>query len=310
MSEFTLNQFSVQSDIHLSSVVSNHGSQGQPLRQLSIKSACIEDIPCLARQLRGQLSYDIGHGIIVERGSDSFYVSFQGDQILVNNQKQDYTTRLIAGPGICACTILTKGLPLFASCVLIGDHLVGLLGNSGTGKSTILWALLQSGCLFGSDDLVPIVFDNGFHTAYPSVSLFPKLRPPTLEHFGIDRQDLHRVTFGEDKFWVPLLPEQITACPKPLSALFLLQPLSTADTVTVRRNFMEKVAHVLSQCIQNKWLAEKYLKPKVLADQYEMLASSVPVYTISYSKSFEALPGITAAIVEATHHPVRTEAIY
>jgi len=305
-----LNQFSVQSEIHLPGIAQNSDLQRQALRQISIKSACIQEIPCLARQLQLQPSYDIGHGIIMERGSNSFYVSFQGDQILVDNQEQDYTTRLVAGPGICACTFFTKGLPLFASCVLIGNHLVGFLGSSGTGKSTILWSLLQSGCLFASDDLLPILFDNGLHLAYPSVSLFPKLRPPTLEHFGMNSQNLHRVTFGEDKFWVPLLPEQITTFPKSLSALFLLQPLSTAISITVRRNSLEKAAQIVNQYVHSRWLAEKYLKPKVLAAQCESLISAVPVYTITYSKSFEALPRITEAIDAAIHHPVQTEAIY
>lgn len=49
-------------------------------------------------------------------------------------------------------TVGSKYLPLHASCVQKGDKAIGLIGESGGGKTSLLIKLLQENCLFVADD--------------------------------------------------------------------------------------------------------------------------------------------------------------
>ena len=262
---------------------------------------CLRTLPC----------YDVGAGVLLERPEVSLYTAFTGDEIRVDVSDEHLpdAANFVIGKGMAASTLFTGGLPLHAAGADFDGHLFGLLAPSGTGKSTTLRALLNAGALFASDDMIPVSFAGDRHTAYPAVSLSPKMHRTALEQESISPDGLTRVSRFEDKFWMPLPQAQRRNAPGPLSALFVLQPSAAGDDrVLVRRLADGDAAEMLGNNLHGTRLFEKYVNLPRLQAHCRTLARTVPVYALEYRKRFDALPQITDAIRTALSHPVPGEA--
>lgn len=158
-----------------------------------------------------------------------------------------------------------------ASVLERGGRVIMIIAESGTGKSTTAWALLQHGFHYLSDELAPI--DPGALTVYPyphalCLKAVPPGPYPLPEEVIRTERTLH--------IPVAALPSPQIKTPRPLAALIFLQrktvlaepeyePLSAAEASTrLYANTLNALAH-----------------PGSGLDAAISIAGSVPAFTVN-----------------------------
>ena len=295
---FAFNQFAGLTELPLPCGPAPRPGTGRRF-PLSIRRASLQDAPSSLRRIRKQPAYDIGHGVLIEPDDISLYVSYAGDEIVADcpDTLEAYAAGWVLHAGAALSTLFAGGLPLHSAGAVMDGKYFGLLAASGTGKSTTLWALLQSGALFANDDLISVRFDDAAPTAYPSVSLYPKLHRSTLDREGLDWTQYQAAPPNDDKFWVPLPSAARAVEPQTLSALFLLEPApADTDDVQVIQSTTEAAAGILRRNLHGLWLVQKYISGERVDALCQTLAAAVPVYTLRYRKTREILPRLVHTI--------------
>ena len=281
-------------------------------RKMTIRRTSLQQTS-LSRRLQVKQYYDVGSGILLEGGRTLLYVGFSGDDIRLDVREANLVqaSNWMSGIGIAASTLFNGDLPLHAAGAAFDGQFFGLLAPSGTGKSTTLRALIKAGALFGSDDMIPVLFLDDHHTAFPAVSLAPKMHRTALEYEGISCDSLNQVSPIEDKFWMPLQAEQYFTEPSPLTALFLLKPTEPqTDDLCVQRLPTDDAATMLLCNLHGVNVFNKYVNMVCIKKLCDTLAQSVPVYTLQYRKRFEVLPQLTEAIRATLNSPVLDKAYF
>ena len=296
---YTFNQFHGTTELPLPCDINAVEPETGRIYPLTIRRESLKEIPSTLRRIRKQPAYDVGHGVLIEPDDISLYVSYSGEEIIVDcpDTLQAYAAGWVIHAGAALSTLFTHGVPLHCAGASHKGKYFGLLASAGTGKSTTLWSLLQSGALFANDDLISVFLDGDTPHAYPSVSLYPKLHQIAMEREGLDSTQYQVAPPNEDKFWVPISRKARIIEPQSLSALFVLDP-SQIDTnrVSVTRRSVESAALIIRQNLHGLWLVHKYVSSDRLNALCRKMAQSVPVYTLCYTKTFANLPRLVEAI--------------
>lgn len=225
------------------------------------------------------------------------------DQAMAAEIVRAYTAALTVNLGLSFCTLLQGNIPLHGTLLDLDGRLIGILAPSGIGKSTLLWALLDQGACFGSDDVFPIHQRAGRIIATPSISLHAKLSRKTLDDRELDWKKYQEAIPGGDEFWIPFAPEERVMEPRPLDALFVLRPTSTSESSTsllVQRVVDGAAVALLMENTQGLWAASSVLDGTQIFRQYTAVVSSVPIFSLQYSRSRAILPILIAAMRELT----------
>jgi hypothetical protein len=187
--------------------------------------------------------------------------------------------------------------PLHATAVATGHGVVGFLGNSGDGKSTLAALLVRQGCTLVTDDMLVLVREGGAWLAHPG--------PPRLKLYrGMADRILGPAHGGvamnpdTTKLIVPLDAGDCTAGPRTLQALYILsgddgeargpvniQRLSAAAAFP--RVLAHTAGHYPSEVAR-------------LQRQFEFataLVREIPVKTLSYRHEKNELAGLRDAVL-------------
>ncbi|WP_019913506.1 ATP-binding cassette domain-containing protein [Paenibacillus sp. HW567] len=124
--------------------------------------------------------------------------------------------------GSCMGVLLMQKqiLPLHGSALVIDGQAYALVGRSGAGKSTLASYLMDQGSPLISDDVIPVMVQNGHPLAIPG---YPqqKLWQQSLDYLGMN-SSLYRPLFErETKFAVPV-HDRFHSEPLPLAGVFEL----------------------------------------------------------------------------------------
>jgi hypothetical protein len=239
-------------------------------------------IPSTLRRIRRQLLYDVGNGFLLEPhvGPElgvALHINLKADCITMDcpDTRLPVAVAWAVHAGLGAATLTHGGLPLHGAGMEIEGNYIGLIADSGVGKSTLSWFLLQNGARFGNDDLIPVYLRDEQPIAFPAVSLFPKLSREAVDRNGLEIADLLVADYGtnEEEYYVPLPREKRMLKPKPLVALFLLSPVLTApdtpkepdeDEVTMHRLSPEEASSIIAANLHTVWLIGKYMNQQRL----------------------------------------------
>ena len=187
--------------------------------------------------------------------------------------------------------------PLHATAVLTDDGVVGFLGNSGDGKSTLAALLVRQGCALVTDDMLVLVRDGGTWLAHPG--------PPRLKLYRdmADRilgraQGRAAMNPETTKLIVPLDGGDCTAGPRTLQALYVLSGNDgeAPGPVNIRRlspsaAFPRVLAHTA---------AHYPSEVSRLQRQFEFattLVREIPVKILSYRREESEMAGLTDAVL-------------
>lgn len=179
----------------------------------------------------------------------------------------------VLGPALLLALAIRDRWALHASAAALPTGVVGFLGGSGVGKSTLAAGLAAAGTRWRpvADDLLPLRLDGSGVVALPR---YPQLK--------LDRQ------------WGPELPPAL-----PLEALFLLQPRSAGEggRVELRRVEARRATTLLASSTFVKFLFDRRLLGAHLTLCSEV-ARRVPTYSIAYPRRRAAIDEIGESVAE------------
>lgn len=180
------------------------------------------------------------------------------------------------GPVVALISAYLKKIPLHAGGVIVNDKVLLLAGNSGSGKSTFLYHLLQNyQARFFSDDMVVIEKKEKNVYAY---SAFPeiKLWLDAIERFNATKikpvhPDIQKYFVDVKKFFIP--KEQFP------QVIFIIQTTLNSQLKIEKVTGVNKYLF-LSKNIYRSNIIEKLFKQNVF-EYLTALANQTQVYIIS-----------------------------
>lgn len=247
-------------------------------------------------------SYDTQEGILVcvegEKHHLRFWASSDGSTLKFDSSCS-IAPAVIANLGLSICKLLQGDVTLHGVAVEVGRKLVGVLARSQTGKSTLLWTLLDAGAQFAGDDVLPVHIQDAKVVATPSVSLHAKFSQETLVQRDIDHTQLQPISRDADVFWLPFARESRAVDERQLDALFVLQPtpFMDVDTVHVSRLGGGEAISLLMENTHGLWAAYPVLDGRRLFDIYAALVKNMPIYVLAYVRRYEVLPRLVDTIL-------------
>lgn len=204
----------------------------------------------------------------------------------------------LLGP-VLSFALVKKGIePLHATVVVVDGKAIGLLGESGQGKSTLAAAFVQLGYRLLTDDVLVLRVRHSTVWAYPGlrrIKLFPEQARDLLGRTSA-AAPMNGIT---PKLVIPLASTQSANAAVPLGALYVLQSpnrISNRSTIRLSRlrpraALLELVKHTFNRLLVDS---------DRLRRQFETashLAASVPVRKLSYARDLMSLSQLRDALV-------------
>jgi hypothetical protein len=224
-----------------------------------------------------------------------FLVSADGSRVSCRNLSdralvflEAYLTNL----AVSAALIQKGEEPLHSTAVDFAGHCIGLLGESGAGKSTLAAFLCSRGGKLVTDDILRIRFEVGVSIAQPGPCRL-KLREEAAKRLvpNARRSGIWSLVGGK---YIYDMGDQAERRPKRrLKALYhLCPPEDPNDTkIAIERLSGQPLFHLLAgSTMHNDIILPARLKQHFVF--VHRLAQSVPVYRISYPRSFAALDDV------------------
>jgi len=204
--------------------------------------------------------------------------------------------------GMSICQLLGGDIPLHGASVEWNDRLFCVMAEARTGKTTLLWRLLDAGALFYGDDLLPVHLGEEGLLASPSISLNSQLSGEALIKRGLAPADFEETIPDADRFWVPIEASRRALKKRSPAALFVLSPFVAPKVepknapLFVRRHSGADAVSLLLANTHGLWATCEVLDSKALMSQYVRLAREVPVLTLHYARDFSVLPRACEAL--------------
>lgn len=186
-------------------------------------------------------------------------------------------------------------LILHGAAVDIGGLAVIFMGTTGRGKSTLAASFASTGFPFLSDDSVRLdSTDTGYlaQPSYPSIRLWRDSDDAVLsgrvrEVSGVKFSGKARYAAGGE------IPH--SACPLPLSAIYVLASEAPATTVIqplgANEAMMEFVQHSFILDLQSETTVGGHF------ERMAALANKVSVFSLNYPRDYALLPDVRSAII-------------
>jgi len=195
---------------------------------------------------------------------------------------------------VLSFALIARGLePLHATAVVVGDGVVGFLGDCGRGKSTLGAAFVRAGHVLLTDDLLVLRDEGGRFRAGAGparLKLFPEPARRILGR-GVRGTPMN----GRGGKLVFPLGARAARGAAPLRALYVLRPGRAGGGVAIRtlsprQAFVELTRNTFNACV---------LDAPRLARQFDLatrVAARVPVKTLAYPRRLDRLADVRAAI--------------
>ena len=180
-------------------------------------------------------------------------------------------------------------LPLHASAVDVGGHVVAVCGLSGAGKSTFAALLIARGGRVVADDMLVLGAEG--RLAWPGAGGL-KLSSKSLARIGRTPAGLALANDVEGKYFLPLPPASQEAVR--ISTLIRLEEGAPA----LNRLSRTKAAAQWQHCVRQTDLLPIALDPSALWRRWLDLVASVDVLAVSHGRQLDALDRIMDGILD------------
>jgi len=236
--------------------------------------------------------------------SIDFYISRQAiiGHILNLELKDSYT--MIFLPIILVLWLEFQGIPcLHGSAVVVNEHAVAFLADSGQGKSTLTTAFLQAGFPLLTDDKLPLDERDGgiwARSGTPLIRFFPEVAEMLVE----DHRELDLILPGFTKRVAHIERDaqgRFCPIPMPLACLYILERNGMEDaeqkiticSLSQREAVMELIRYDFTTRV-NAALGFSVAR----LGFYSKMAASIPVKRLSYPTRYDRLLEVRSAILE------------
>ncbi|MBI4866025.1 MAG: hypothetical protein HY816_03650 [Candidatus Wallbacteria bacterium] len=236
-----------------------------------------------------------GSALISWPGHLEFVISPRRDHILILSGEAKLAVAPVVLVGLVLGYLLhLRGvLCLHGSVLARNGRAIGILGDSGAGKSTVATALIRNGATLVSDDLLAVsASEAGVCAEYGGAAV--RLELATAKQLLERDATLVRMPRGNKLFWEVPSPGGVVATdptPIPLSALYVLKPCTTAGGATI--DSPSSSAQAL-QMLTAAWYPPGLLRllTRERLEQLQKLAAKLPVSAIHYEKDWASLPNL------------------
>jgi hypothetical protein len=221
-----------------------------------------------------QLAYDDGTRFFVDGTATRLWGTWLPPLTI-----EDVSTYLL-GP-VLGFVVRRRGiLALHASCVCLSGNALLLCGSSAAGKSTTAAALALRGLSMLTDDIAPVMEDQGslyVEPGYPRACLWPEAVEILFGAPGA----LPRITPSWEKCFLALDGVgKFTSQKRPLKAIYLLAPrVDEANAPRIEEPGMREALVELVQNTYMNWLLDRNQRALEL-DALTRLVAKVPVRRI------------------------------
>jgi len=234
------------------------------------------------------------------------YVSADGRQVAYTVRDQLYPTAFEAYIGnfaLSAALHLQGEECLHATVIEHAGHGIGLLGDSGSGKSTFAAHLIDCGAQLVTDDMLRITEHPGGVHAEPGQPRLKLLPDAAKRHFAAAER-VSRWNPVSDKFLFdtaePSSPRQRCR----LELLVWLAPPDDEDPDAIR--MIRRTGLELFRIITGATMNQKLQTPERLARQLrftEWLGCRIPVFELRYPRRHDIFPALIQAITDVGAAP-------
>jgi hypothetical protein len=191
-----------------------------------------------------------------------------------------------------------KNIPLHAAALRVNDSVALFLGDSGTGKSTLMLSLSTKGYQVFSDDVcVPFIDASNeqvkVHASYPMM----KCWATTIEMLGLDSRHFHPLKQGLDKFGF-YFHESFELQPMVPKFIFFLEQSMDAEGVRFSQiNGVEVFSRLAAQAYRSHHLQhEQHGQP--LFSIFSQLSQQVKAFVIQRPVGLETYEQIGQKIIQ------------
>jgi len=172
-------------------------------------------------------------------------------------------------------------LLMHAAVVKVGDGAVLVVGNSGTGKSTLALGLQGKGYEILTDDIASVYFDAGKPMVHAGTS-YLRLMARSLKQYGYKPEQFREIRSGLNKYSFPL--QQTGVSPLPVNAMYYLYEWNEPKLECIPIQDMAKFRLIRKGTYKYR-LLECLGKKANYFTLSTQLASQTPVYKVSRSWS-------------------------
>ena len=212
---------------------------------------------------------------------------------------ESFETHLLSQ--VLSTAMLRMGIePLHATVVETPLGGIGILGDSGSGKSTIAASFIRADARLVTDDLMVVRSEGGKERVFPGPRRL-KLTPGVARSLLGPEASGSAVNDRTRKMVVPLGNKEVSSGPVPLAAMFALaRPIRGSDVtrVTIRRMSQRASFIELTKNSFNSLVVDSD-RLRVQFETVASLAGRVPVFRLSYPAGLAHLPSVHDAILRA-----------
>jgi hypothetical protein len=247
----------------------------------------------------------IGGGSLYMRWKDlfEFLISAKGDRVLCRNLSSyafEFLEAYLTNFAVSAALILQGEETLHATAVDIGGRATALLGGSGAGKSTLASFLRSKGGNIVTDDILRITFEGEEAQAQPGPNRI-KLFDEPARLFLSDTSIRGRWSPVGGKLIYDLGDLPRSRAPLRLTALYHLR---APENVNDRQVVINRLSGLdLFRAIGGSTMNNALQIPARLRrhfDYVRKLTRILPVYSITYPRSFDAFAEVAENINRST----------
>lgn len=303
-SSLHIHRFNVDCPLSLPADPHSRTSTIDPQRdRLIVSLRNSNELPSQLLKFQAKEFYDLGDSVLLWINGFGMQLDWAGQTIgIYLPTEMDYWPRAIKtvlNVGLSAATYLRGELPFHAGAVSLNGQFFGILAPSGTGKSTLLWSLVQAGALFGNDDLLTVSSPAqcGKHEilAMPSISLYPKLCAPSLEHCG-DKSIAIETFPHSNEYWMHISQSQRLLEAEPLRCFYILEPSEDTTEITVQKWHEGESAFFLRHHLHGASFGRAFIKAEILEKRLLDIAANIPIYVLRYPKRYDQIPAVIETI--------------
>lgn len=236
-----------------------------------------------------------------------FLVSADGKLVRWNNlsnEAPEFLEAYLVNFAVSAALLQQGEEPLHSTVVDFGGRAIGLVGASGAGKSTLAAHLLTRGGKLLTDDMLRITFQGDRALAHPGPQRL-KLFEESAERYLPNAVSRGRFNPLSGKLLFQPEGQDVARNAQPLSALFSLgwpSDSSEPHRVSIARLRGLDLFKTISSSTMNSRVnsIERLQRQLMFA---ERLAGAVPVYSLTYDRSYEFLQDVGDHIIDVVSEP-------
>lgn len=228
-----------------------------------------------------------------------FFVLEDGIAYQVHDEAYDFMVELHMLGYVLSYWLERSGWPaLHASGIVVGEHVIGFLGDHGTGKTSLAATMIGRGYPLATDDLLGVTPTPLGYLARPG---YPQMRMwPEQARYFLGHDDLERVNRAKPKVRVPVGSDGLGSFDgtvRPLAALYAPQRHDDDEM----RFFNLDAGAALFHLVRHSYLVGVVEGAGLATRRFPILAdlvARVPVRVVRYPNGLQRLPDIVERIAE------------